>query len=330
MTTVKDVARLAGVSLMTVSRVLNQPEKLSPETYQRVRQAIDELQFVPSMSARKIRGDNLAARTIGVFALDTATTPFAVELLLSIERTAQQAGWNVFVLNLLSDPPSEQSIDMMLAHRPDGLIFSAMGLRRVSIPERLKSKPLVLANCLAEGSDLPSYVPDDERGQYRAVQHALSQGYRRPLCINLPNQSVAWALRQKGLQTAFEEFGLGPDQVRQYDLSAHDSYGETQLILDRHIVEGRPDFDILICGNDRIAFCAYQVLLARGLKIPDDVAVLGYDNMVGIAELFLPPLTTVQLPYYEIGQQAARHLIEASEQSGPQLVDCPLVIRSSV
>jgi DNA-binding LacI/PurR family transcriptional regulator len=179
------------------------------------------------MSARKIRGDNLSARTIGVFALDTATTPFAVELLLSIERTAQQAGWNVFVLNLLSDPPSEQSIDLMLSHRPDGLNFSAMGLRRVSIPERLTSKPLVLANCLAEGSDLPSYVPDDEQGQYRAVHRALSQGYRHPLCINLPNQSLAWELRQKGLQRAFQAFNLAPDAVLQYDLSAHDSYVET-------------------------------------------------------------------------------------------------------
>jgi DNA-binding LacI/PurR family transcriptional regulator len=330
MTSVKDVARLAGVSLMTVSRALNSPEKLSPETYQRVRRAIDELQFVPSMSARKIRGDNLQSRTIGVFALDTATTPFAVELLLSIERTAQQAGWNVFVLNLLSDPPSEQSIDLMLSHRPDGLIFSAMGLRRVSVPERLKSKPLILANCQAEDSSLVSYVPDDESGQYRAVQHALSQGYRRPLCINLPSQSLAWELRQKGMQRAFREFGLAPEALLQYDLSAHDAYGETLTILDRHIVEGRPQFDILICGNDRIAFCAYQVLLARGLKIPADVAVLGYDNMIGIAELFLPPLTTVQLPYYEIGQRAARHLIEGLDLSGTQRVDCPLVIRASL
>ncbi|WP_372877253.1 LacI family DNA-binding transcriptional regulator [Pseudomonas sp.] len=330
MTSVKDVARLAGVSLMTVSRALNSPEKLSPETYQRVRRAIDELQFVPSMSARKIRGDNLQSRTIGVFALDTATTPFAVELLLSIERTAQQAGWNVFVLNLLSNPPSEQSIDLMLSHRPDGLIFSAMGLRRVSVPERLKSKPLILANCQAEDSSLVSYVPDDESGQYRAVQHALSQGYSRPLCINLPNQSLAWELRQKGMQRAFREFGLAPEALLQYDLSAHDAYGETLTILDRHIVEGRPQFDILICGNDRIAFCAYQVLLARGLKIPADVAVLGYDNMIGIAELFLPPLTTVQLPYYEIGQRAARHLIEGLDLSGTQRVDCPLVIRASL
>lgn len=330
MTSVKDVARLAGVSLMTVSRALNSPEKLSPETYQRVRRAIDELQFVPSMSARKIRGDNLQSRTIGVFALDTATTPFAVELLLSIEQTAQEAGWNVFVLNLLSDSPSEQSIDLMLSHRPDGLIFSAMGLRRVNIPERLKSKPLILANCLAEDRSLTSYVPDDEAGQYRAVQHALSQGYRRPLCINLPSQSLAWELRQKGMQRAFDEFGLVPGDLLQYDLSAHDAYGETLTILDRHIVEGRAQFDILICGNDRIAFCAYQVLLARGLKIPTDVAVLGYDNMIGIAELFLPPLTTVQLPYYEIGQRAARNLIEALEVTGTQRVDCPLVIRASL
>jgi DNA-binding LacI/PurR family transcriptional regulator len=95
-------------------------------------------------------------------------------------------------------------------------------------------------------------------------------------------------------------------------------------------VDGRPQFDILVCGNDRIAFCAYQWLLGRGLKIPDDVAVLGYDNMIGIAELFMPPLTTVQLPYYEIGRQAATHLIETLDVSGTRPVDCPLVLRASL
>ncbi len=330
MTSVKDVAKLAGVSLMTVSRALNDPGKLSPETYQRVRNAIDELQFVPSLSARRIRGDNLQTRTIGVFALDTATTPFAVELLLSIEQTAQQAGWNVFILNLLSNPPTDQNIDLMLSHRPDGLIFSAMGLRKVSIPQRLKSKPLVLANCVADDSSLVSYVPDDETGQYRALHHAFSKGYRRPLFINLPKQSLAWEIRQAGMQRACEAFGLAGDELLQYNLSEHDAYWETAAILARHMVDGRPQFDILICGNDRIAFCAYQLLLGQGLKIPGDVAVLGYDNMIGIAELFIPALTTVQLPYYEIGRNAARHLIESLEVSGSQPVDCPLVVRESL
>ncbi|PBP41479.1 transcriptional regulator [Pseudomonas syringae] len=330
MTSVKDVAKLAGVSLMTVSRALNDPGKLSPETYQRVRNAIDELQFVPSLSARRIRGDNLQTRTIGVFALDTATTPFAVELLLSIEQTAQQAGWNVFILNLLSNPPTDQNIDLMLSHRPDGLIFSAMGLRKVSIPQRLKSKPLVLANCVADDSSLVSYVPDDETGQYRALNHTFSKGYRRPLFINLPKQSLAWEIRQAGMLRACEAFGLTRDELLQYNLSEHDAYWETAAILARHMIDGRPQFDILICGNDRIAFCAYQLLLGQGLKIPGDVAVLGYDNMIGIAELFIPALTTVQLPYYEIGRNAARHLIESLEVSGSQPVDCPLVIRESL
>ncbi len=268
MTSVKDVAQLAGVSLMTVSRALNNPEKkLSPETLQRVRRAIDELQFVPSLSARKMRGDNLQSRTIGVFALDTATTPFAVELLLSIEQTAQQAGWNVFILNLLSNPPTDQNIDLMLSHRPDGLIFSAMGFRQVSIPERLKSKPLVLANCLANDSDLVSYVPDDETGQYRAVHHALSQGYRRPLCINLPKQSLAWGLRQKKAcsvpvrhsawrltRSCNTTFPIMTPMVKPQPSSTDTSSRVA------------PQFDILICGNDRIAFCAYQLLLGRGLK----------------------------------------------------------------
>lgn len=184
MASVKDVARLAGVSPMTVSRAINTPEKLNPETLAKVRQAIEALNYVPSLSARKIRGGHSSGKTIGVFALDTATTPFAVEMLLSVERTAREHGWNVFILNVFEIPLNPQTIDLMLSHRPDGIVFSAMQLRELEIPPALRSKPLVLSGCMSTEPGVACYVPDDEDGQYRAVRQAFERGYRRRLHAN--------------------------------------------------------------------------------------------------------------------------------------------------
>ncbi|MPQ69145.1 MULTISPECIES: LacI family DNA-binding transcriptional regulator [Pseudomonas] len=331
MASVKDVARLAGVSFMTVSRALNTPEKLNQETLAKVRQAIETLGYVPSLSARKIRGGHSSGKTIGVFALDTATTPFAVEMLLSMERTARENGWNVFILNVFEAPPNQQTIDLMLSHQPDGIIFSAMQLRTVEIPQVLRSLPLVLSNCISSQAGVACYIPDDEEGQYLAVKNALKRGYRRPLCISLPQSSLAWEWRQRGLVRALAEVRLSVDDIPQYNLSTDDAYQETMVALELQLrgPDSKPAFDLLICGNDRIALVAYQYLLSRGLRIPEDVAVLGYDNMIGVAELFYPPLSTVQLPYYEMGRRAAEHVIQGRDDPSTHRVACPLVERES-
>ena len=331
MASVKDVARLAGVSLMTVSRALNTPGKLNQETLAKVLQAVETLGYVPSLSARKTRGGHSSGKTIGIFALDTATTPFAVDMLLSMERTAREYGWNVFILNVFETPPDQQAIELMLSHQPDGIIFSAMQLRRVEIPRVLRSVPLVLGNCVSTDPGIACYISDDEDGQYQAVRQALRQGYRRPLCINLPQSSMAWGLRQSGLARALDEAGIDAAQVPQYDLSNDDGYQETLVVLEQKLREGegQAPFDLLICGNDRIALVAYQYLLSRGLRIPQDVAVLGFDNMVGVAELFYPPLSTVQLPYYDMGRRAVLHLIEGLDDCAVHQVACPLIERES-
>lgn len=202
MASLKDVAKLAGVSLMTVSRAINEPGKLRPETYRRVKQAIDQLDYVPDLSARRIRGDGNRVQTLGVLALDTATTPFSVEMILSIEKTARERGWNSFVVNLFADDNAEQTVDLLLAHRPDGVIFTTMGLREVTLPAKLLDKKLVLANCVSPAHSIASYIPDDEQGQYDATRALIAKGYRAPLCIHLPADTLAAGLRRRGLERA--------------------------------------------------------------------------------------------------------------------------------
>jgi DNA-binding LacI/PurR family transcriptional regulator len=333
MASLKDVAKLAGVSLMTVSRAINEPGKLRPDTYQRVKQAIDQLDYVPDLSARRIRGDSSRVKTLGVLALDTATTPFSVDMILSIEKTAREQGWNSFVVNLFADDDAEQTVDLLLAHRPDGVIFTTMGLRQVTIPAKLLDQQLVLANCVSPENALASYIPDDEQGQYDAMRALIARGYRAPLCIQLPEDALAAGLRRRGLERAWREAGGELGQLRQYhlDLSGGDKqYRDTVTFLARHFSPGWQDCDVVVCCNDRVAFMVYQTLLAQGWKIPEQVAVLGYDNMVGIGELFQPPLTTVQLPHYELGRQAALHLINQLTHKETVRVACPLLLRDSL
>ena len=127
MASLKDVARMANVSLMTVSRALNSPERVKADTLARVQEAILHLNYVPDLSAKQIRSVGTKNKTIGVLALDTVTTPFSVEITLSIEETARAHGWNSFVVNMFSDDNPDDIVDLLLAHRPGGIIFTTMG-----------------------------------------------------------------------------------------------------------------------------------------------------------------------------------------------------------
>lgn len=118
MASLKDVARVANVSLMTVSRVLNDPKRVKPETLSGVQEAILQLNYVPDLSARQVRRVGSVNKTIGVLALDTVTTPFSVEITLSIEETARAYGWNSFVVNMFTDDNPDDIVDLLLAHRP--------------------------------------------------------------------------------------------------------------------------------------------------------------------------------------------------------------------
>lgn len=331
MASLKDVAKLANVSLMTVSRALNNPERLKPETLARVQAAIEQTNYVPDLSAKKIRGARATPNTIGVLALDTVTTPFSVEITLSIEETARAHGWNSFVVNMFSDDSPETIVDLLLSHRPDGIIYTTMGLRQVPVTAKLLTLPCVLANCESLNDPVASYIPDDEQGQYAAVKALLAAGYRNPLCLHLPANHLATVRRRHGLERACREAGIDPDTlVHSYMTWGDQHYQDIPAVVQAHLRRGKPSFDSIICGNDRIAFMVYQTLLAQGLRIPQDVAVLGYDNMVGIGDLFLPPLSTVQLPHYDIGRLSALHIIHGDNHRETVRVASPWLPRASL
>lgn len=331
MASLKDVAKRAEVSLMTVSRALNAPERLKPETLTRVQAAIAELNYVPDLSAKKIRGARATPKTIGVLALDTVTTPFSVEITLSIEETARAHGWNSFVVNMFSDDSPESIVDLLLSHRPGGIIYTTMGLRQVPVPHKLLTLPCVLANCESLHDRVASYIPDDEQGQYDGVKALLEAGYCRPLCLHLPAQNIATRRRRRGLERACREASIDPDNLTHVYMGNGDAhYHDIPGSVLAQIHQGKPAFDSVICGNDRIALMVYQTLLGQGIRIPQDVAVMGYDNMVGIGDLFLPPLSTVQLPHYDIGRLSALHIINGETHLNTVSVHSPWLKRASM
>lgn len=332
MASLKDVARLASVSLMTVSRAINNPELLKPDTLKQVQDAIDALNYIPDFSARKIRGKgSKKLSTLGVLALDTATTPFSVEIIFSIEQVARRFGWSSFIVNISSKDDFSRAIRQILSQRPDGIILTSMGLREIEIPEVLFDKKLVLSNCIDLKQNFPTYIPDDFNGQYRAVKQLIARGYRRPLCIYLPEKAVASGIRRRAVHHAWTEDNLSLDLLIQHHMLWGDEhYRDVISIIEQHCPDNKPQFDSIICGNDRIAFLAYQVLMSKGIKIPDQVGVLGFDNMIGTGELFYPPLTTVQLPHYELGKEAALHIIEDRQNLNTVLLPCNFLNRGSL
>ena len=329
MASLKDVAKLSGVSLMTVSRAINNPEQLSEKTRKVVQSAIEQLNYVPNIAAQKIRG--ASEQTIGVLSFSTATTPFSVEILLAIEKTVRQYGWNSFVINTFEDDEQdvEKAVELLLSHRPTAIIITRHGLKKIKIPKRLAGFPIVLANCMTDDLSVASYIPNDYQGQADLTELLVRKGYKKPFCLYIPKEAIAAQARRQGLHAVwFAQKNANP-LVEQF-VPDTDNYIEGVEPL-REVLDSPNgfDYDVIVCGNDRIAMLAYQLLLARGLRIPEDVAVVGYDNMVGVAHLFIPPLTTVQLPHYEMGEQAALHLIEGRQGEETRYIDCPLIVGQS-
>lgn len=332
MASLKDVARLASVSLMTVSRAINNPELLKPETLKQVQHAIDVLNYVPDLSARKIRGKNTNLSCMGVLAIDTASAPFSVEILLAIEQCAGKYGWDSFVINISSGDDFTRAARQILARRPDGIIITTAKLCEINIPELLRDKNLVLTNCVdPENTTLPAYIPDDYHGQYDATEYLIQQGYRRPLCLWPPAEYLSSGQRRDAVLHAWMNAGLSVSQLIQHNIKASDIYyREVVALIDQYTDGNSPLFDCIICGNDQIAFVVYQVLLTRGISVPEQVGILGFENMAGTGELFYPPLTTIHSPYRQLGEAAALHLIEEHRLTERTYIPCLMLYRNSL
>ncbi len=339
--TMTDVARRAGVSRTTVSFVLSNREdaNISEETRQRIAEAVQELGYRPNAGARA-----LAARRSDWYGIVTeiVTAPFAVDII----KGAQDQAWKDrrFLLVAPSDQADstgpnrgleDAAVEKLLEQRVEGLLYAATYHRGLHVPAAAGEVPTVLINCYDVDGRFPSIVPDERGGGRVATERLLRAGHTRIGVIDLDPGIPASVGRLEGCREALAAAGLELDDelVVSGHATADGGYEAAATILDRFPAGGgRPT--ALFCLNDRMAMGAYDAIKERGLTIPGDIAVIGFDNQELIAAYLRPKLTTVALPFEDMGALGVKTLAALTAgqpiTADRQLVGCPLLERSSV
>lgn len=329
---IQDIARLARVGVGTVSRVLNDHPNVKDATRQHVLDVMQKVDYAPSFQARYIRTKR--SQLFGFISDAVATTPFAVNLIKGAQDAARASGRLLLMVDADGGEQDRQrAVDLMLERDVEGLIYAAMYHQQVTLPEKAYGMSTVLVDCFVEDASIVSVVPDEVQGGFTATEHLLSQGHRRVGLINvdrLESGLPAAHGRLAGYKQALGEFSVPFEEalVRFGDGTGRDGYRYANDLLD---LTDPPT--ALFCGTDRIAMGAYDAIKERGLKIPDDVAVVGFDNQDVIAEYLRPALTTVALPHYDMGRWAVerltRRLAGESLEPAQHKMSCPLIHRES-
>jgi len=328
--TMIDVANEARVSQTTVSLVLNHADgaRLSPETRQRVVKAAAKLGYQP---VRRGGAPASAATTIGFICDEFSTDPWTAIGLDGVRERAWAHGLTVTVMATRGDADMEAAALAQLAALPlAGLVYAAINTRLVEAPAWASAAPVVLLNCHAAGVALPSVVPGEVAGGHAATDVLIRAGHRRIGYVNGEASMEASRHRLRGYRQALATADLpfDPNLVREGNWQPSSGYEATRALM---ALRAPPT--AIFCANDLMAVGCYQALGELGLKIPDDVAVMGYDDRE-IAQHLHPPLTTVLLPHFEMGSIAAEWLIdgEAGTDARPRQikVECPIVMRKSV
>ncbi|MCL3859450.1 LacI family DNA-binding transcriptional regulator [Actinotalea sp. K2] len=328
-TSISDVARHAGVSLGTVSNVLNRPERVSPVTRDKVLAAIEELAFVPNGSARQLRAGTIT--TVGAVLLDIAN-PFFTEVARGIEDRLAEDDYTLMLASSDEDPTREaRYLRLFEEHGVHGMLVTPAGPdvdHLLALRER--GVEVVLLDRTSPSPDLSSVAVDDVAGAAMAVRHLIGLGHRRVGLINGPTTIKQCVDRRAGTVRALTEAGLDPDEamieVTVSSLNAEGGEaGATELLA-----LGEPP-TALFCVNDLTALGAMQALRAHGMTIGQDMAVVGYDD-VNFASMLMTPLTSVRQPTRRLGHVAADLLLgRAGKDVGAQQVEFQpeLVVRAS-
>lgn len=326
--TMRDVAKVAGVSVATVSHVVNDKAgaRIGDDARRRVQEAVIELGYRPNALAKTLSQGT--SRFIGLVADAIATTPFAGQIIHGAQDEAWKHGYVLLVANTDGNEAAEnEAIAMMLEHQVHGILYSTWFHREIEVPEALHQTDTVLVDCFAAGNVLPAVVPDEEQGGRTATEELLAAGHRRIAFINTTTPSPAQTGRLAGYRAALEAAGVAFDEslVLPAAPEQEGGYAATSAILESKATA-------VFCHNDRVAMGLYDGLREHGLRIPEDVAVMGFDNQDVIAAHLRPTLSTVALPHYELGAAGVRLLLglEPAPESGPKLIACPPVLRHSI
>ena len=307
-TTIVDVARAAGVSTATVSRVLNNHPQVDSRLRARVLQAVKEMGYRPSRVARTLR-----TRRNRVWALiisDVRTGPFFADVVRGVEDIAYGAGYSLFLCNADEDAVKESTyVELAVAEQVGGLILTPSSERTDLTPVVRARIPVVLADRTVPTEYADTVVVDNILGAYQAVNHLLEGGYKRIACISGPLQTTTGERRYVGYCKAMAESGLTIDESLVRVADFREVGGRTAM---RDLLEQRGCPDAVFVTNHLMAIGALQAIDQAGLVIPRDIAIISFDDSPW-STLLRPPLSVVAQPAYDLGAESARLLLSRLE-----------------
>jgi LacI family transcriptional regulator len=327
--TIRDVAESAGVSVGTASKALNGQGKLRAETRERVVRAAEQLGFAPNALAQAL----LAGRsfTVGLITSDSFGR-FSIPVMLGAEDALGIGQVSVFMCDTRDDPERERRyVEMLWGRRVDGLLVTGRRVEPRPPVQAPPGIPVVYAMTQPEGGDHRllsggAVLPDDEGGGRAAAAHLLAIGRRRIAHVAGPRRFLAARLRARGFAAALTDAGVTPcGEIRFGEWTEHWGRESAGLLL-----ADRPD--AIFCASDQIARGVTDTLRAVGRRVPDDVAIVGFDNWLPMAMGALPPLTSVDPCLEEVGRAAATRLLAAiggEHADDVQRVPARLAIRES-
>lgn len=332
--TSKDVAKLAGVSRTTVSFVLNNVEsiQISPETRQKVLQAAIELGYVPDAAAQSLASGR--SKIIGLVLNRSprhfATDAYITQVLNVLVTEARKHGMRLLLEIVEDNHPKETYLDLAISKRIDGIIFSGPRFDDLALQTLFDSGfPTVVMGKLP-ATQFPYVDIDNRAAAHQAAAHLFKLGHTAVACItNAALSYTAAAERVQGYRDALEEFGLpfDPALVRYGDFDPESGYVQMGQLL-----EQRPLPTAVFAASDVVAMGAIAAIKEHGLRVPDDIAVVGFDD-VPLARYLDPPLTTIHLPTARMAQLASDIVSDLIQKKAPPepfiLLDTELVVRRS-
>ena len=305
--TMKDVARHAGVSVSTVSYVLNDSGPVATDRRNRVLDAIRVLEYSPNESARNLKRRSVS--TIGMVVPELANQFFAM-VTEGVQRAASTRDvLVVLVVPDASQQPEEHQTRLLRSQRVDGVIYlSGTGTAPASLYELARSGPVMLVDEQIPGLELPAIVCDSRRGAREVAGHVLDQGHRRLAVIGGP--AALWTSQQRlaGYREAFAGAGIDPDRVPVHYGDYRQASG-SKLARNALCETDGPRPTALLCANDLMAIGAIEACRELDLRVPEDVSIVGFDDLP-LSSLLTPRLTSVRQPAHDMGFQAASVLLD--------------------
>ncbi len=306
--TLRDVAEAAGVHPATASRALNPATRglVNADTARRVIKVAESLGYRPNPIARGLK--TAKSSTVGLVIPDL-TNPLFPPIVRGIEEVLEAAGYSGLVVNTDNDPHRERvRIESLRSRQVEGLIVATALIEHPLLEELSREGvQMVMVNRRPEGIDVPSITPDDATGIRLAVEHLVSLGHRRIAHLAGPDSTSTGVVRARAFRTALSDLGIEEDPA----LLRVSSYWSEDAGADalRGLLDDGPEFTAIVAGNDLIALGCYDVFAERGLTCPDDISVVGFNDMPFLDKL-RPPLTTIAIPHHQIGTEAARLLLD--------------------